>query len=196
MKKVTAAFIFIVLMFSNLIAGEICVTGVRQIDGTGRVEYEITLNNAIVIRDITIAGSGNKRFLEFPEYISQKKRRYPQVIFKTIKTIQDVRTAVLSNTFESGRFCVTRYKIVEFSLFRKKSAMKALAAVSFNDEIEIECKVIENGDAPWVSWPSRKLSKDGGWYRQVIITDTKLRETVEKDLLSRYRKEISNIKNQ
>ncbi len=65
--------------------------------------------------------------------------------------------------------------------------MKILAAVSFNDEMEIECKIIDNGGGPWVSWPAKKLKNSGAWYKQVIVTDDKLREAIEEGLLSKYK---------
>jgi len=185
------ASLIMLLCCFRLAAGEISVTGVKPDAADGPQAYEISINNAITIKDVKLVDAGGRRFLKFPEYVSQRKRVYPQVVFTTRAANEAVRNAVLGNVPGPARNRKTAFKIARFSLFNKRSKLKALATVSFNDILEIECKIIESKNGLWVGWPSKKLERSGEWFDQVVITDKKLKGTVEEGLLARYRSEIA-----
>ncbi len=85
LKRPAVSIILTIFFLSRLTAGEFYVTGVRQYKDAGRQAYEITINNAIVIKDISIFGEGREPLIKLPEYVSQKKRVYPQLILSTKK---------------------------------------------------------------------------------------------------------------
>jgi len=58
--------------------------------------------------------------------------------------------------------------------------------MTFNNKIEIECKIMEGKWGGWVSWPARAPSGGGSWINQVEIKDKKLKSVVEKTLTERY----------
>jgi DNA-binding cell septation regulator SpoVG len=185
-RKLPITFLFIFVFLAQIFAGEICVTGVKSYDKDGEIRYEITINNAITINDIKLIDIGGRKLPKFPEYVSKIKRVYPQVIFVTRKASEAAANAVINHAVAPSAEYYTEYKISKFSKYNKKSNMKVLAAVTFNGALEIECKVIEGKNGPWVSWPSKKLKNGGDWEKQVIISDKKLREAVEEGLLSKY----------
>jgi DNA-binding cell septation regulator SpoVG len=186
-RKTALIAAFFLLGFSaSGFAGGISVTGIKTIRNLREKIYQITINDAIVINDVRLLEARGKKFLKFPEYVSRRKRVYPQVVFTTREANEAVRNAVINSAAEPARHYNMEYKITGFSKFSKKSNMKILATVSFNDALEIECKIIEGKNGPWVSWPSKKLEKNKTWFRQIVITDKKLKEAVENDLLSRY----------
>ena len=178
--------LFSILFCSRLFAGEIVVTDVKKEKNNGRQSYEITINNCITIRDIEVIERGPRKELKFPDYISQKKQAFPQAMLLTRQSNEAVKKAIFEGAVGAGQIPLTEYKITQFSKFNKKSSLKVICAVSFNDAVEIECKIIEGKNGPWVAWPSRKLKNKGGWVDQIVITDKRMREAVEQDILSKY----------
>jgi len=171
----------------SVFAGEIYVTDVKSQNGPGGRVFEITINRSVIIKDIRLVNADREKLLEFPEYVSQSGHVYPQVVFNSTKTSDYVKFTVINNSVTPAGNCKTEFKITKFEKFLKKSKLKALASVSFNDELEVECKIIESKHGPWVAWPSKKSEKSGEWEKQVFVLDKKLREGVEKALLQRYK---------
>jgi DNA-binding cell septation regulator SpoVG len=68
--------------------------------------------------------------------------------------------------------------------------IKVFCAVDFNNAVRVECKVMKSKKDPWISWPSRKPEEGGKWVKQILIKK-KVRKIVEKDLLDRYQKMLS-----
>ena len=151
-NKILLSLISCAFFFSGLsYAGEIHLTGIKPgLDADQKV-YELTINNAISIKGVKVVDPSGRACLKFPEYISRNKRVYPQVILITAKAKETLTAEVLNRAVEPAGDYATGYKITRFSIFKKKSNMKALASVSFNDALEIECKIIGGKNGPWVS---------------------------------------------
>jgi len=185
-KKLVSALLFLIAFSAQLFCDEIAVTEVKKIETAGRAVYELTVNNCILIKEIEVFEQAGKKTIKYPQYVSQKKRAYPQVVFLTGQSKEAAKNAVLGGL--SGKYPkqTTKFEITRFSRFKKESSLKALCAVAFNGALEVECKIIDGKNGPWVAWPARKNAKNGRWVGQVIITDKKLRENIEGELLSRY----------
>lgn len=167
-------------------AGEIVVTGLTSGTAVSSPEVSVTLNGFLVIKEIKVRQVGDRISLQFPEYVSRKKRVYPQVVLLTRQANEAVRKAVAGGKAEAGKAISTRFAISRFSPFRGRSVIRVLATVSFNDAVAVECKVMEGKNGPWIAWPSRKSKESGQWVRQVVFTDKRMKEAVEQALLERY----------
>lgn len=163
---------------------DITVTAVTLSAASGENRAELTLNNAILIREVRLLTIGGRQALRFPEYVSRAKKVFPQVVLRTRQSRDAVMTAVATGRGGISEKPV-RFEIDAFRPYRKRSSLKVLATVVFNGAVAIECKVIEGRNGPWIAWPARK-GADGRWVDQVEITDKRLREAVEQDLLTKY----------
>jgi DNA-binding cell septation regulator SpoVG len=190
LKKLTLlipALLILIVLSVKLFCDEIAITEVKKNKTDGRTIYEISVNDCILIREVEVLVLGDKKTIKYPQYISQKKQVYPQIIFLTRQSKDAVRKAVFGG--ETGKYPKqnTKFKITRFSKFKKESGLKALCAVTFNSAFEVECKIIDGKNGLWVSWPSRKNTQNGQWVQQIVVTDKQLRENIECELLSRYR---------
>jgi DNA-binding cell septation regulator SpoVG len=75
----------------------------------------------------------------------------------------------------------------KFREFDSPSGLKAVAGVIFDEAIEIECKIFDGENGLWVSWPSQQNARTGRWKKLVDIMNYKLRESVERALIDRYK---------
>ena len=147
---------------------------------------EIIVNNAIKIRGIRVtSGSGGLRF-KLPEYVSSRNKVYPQVILLSKKAELVFREALESGEARGESSAKNTFRLGQFRRFDTPSALKAVALVTFDEAIEIECKIFDGENGPWVSWPSLQNPENGRWKKLVDFTDYKLRESVERMLLDRY----------
>ncbi len=173
-------------------AGTVVVTGVvlkRTGNGGAAAKRfaEVTINNVLVIKEITVSSVGGRTLIKFPEYVSRYNRVYPQVRCLTREANDAVRAAIDAGTAAAvAAPAPVRYAVTRFSRFRKNSRLKAFATVSFNNAIEVECKVMHGRNGPWIAWPARPDARGGRWMKQVVIADKRLKETIEADLLERY----------
>lgn len=184
LKRVVFLLLSLIIL-SRLYAAEMLVTGMKKGKTGSRELYELTLNNCVAIRDVEAVKQGDRKQLKLPEYVSKKNRAYPQAVFLTRQVNEAAKKAVFDGIISAGQIPVTGYKIAKFSKFEKASSLKALCSVRFNDTIEVECKIIEGRNGPWVAWPSRKI-KRGKRLDQVTITDKRMREALEQELLLKY----------
>ena len=82
------------------------------------------------------------------------------------------------------------FKVTKMSEFDSKSSMKFFAAVSFNNEIEVECKLNDGRKGLYVGWPSKK-AESGKWVKTVQIIRPEIRKKVEKSIIKKAEKESS-----
>ncbi|MFC1501607.1 septation protein SpoVG family protein [Elusimicrobiota bacterium] len=151
---------------------------------------EVTINNSLIIKEIKFITIKNNILLEFPEYISKNSKVYPQIKLLDKNTINIFRTSILNKEISKNIYNNLSYKLVKFSKYSGKSKIKVFVSLIFNDSIQIECKIIDGKNGPWVAWPSRKLEKSEKWIKQVIITNKNLKKSIETDLINRYNKMI------
>lgn len=150
---------------------------------------EITINDAIKIKDIKIGKSGN---IQYPAYISKSGKEYIQFepISKQAKNeIENtLKTKKLSNIISKE----VSYKIIEFRPIKSKYR-KINVKLMFNNSFTVSCGIMEGQNGPWIAWPSEKNEKSGGYKKQVVFMNTKLRNTIEKNLISKYISQKSSL---
>jgi DNA-binding cell septation regulator SpoVG len=67
---------------------------------------------------------------------------------------------------------------------RGNKSTKVFASVIFEDDIEVECRIINGRNGLWVAWPS--ILKNGVWVKNFIFINRNLKEQVEKKLITDY----------
>ncbi len=200
-KNFSKLFLLLPLSFlflGNALGQNISITSVKLKESKGenskfRTSADIVFNNAIKVRGVMVANISDKINFKFPEYISAKKQTYPQVKLLTAEANELVRKALETKEPQGGNNIALKYRISKFKKISSPSKINIVASVVFNESIEIECKVIEGRNGPWVLWPSEKRKDIGRWRKQIVITDYSLRESVERDLIERYNKLSENV---
>ncbi|MDD5687015.1 MAG: septation protein SpoVG family protein [Elusimicrobia bacterium] len=152
----------------------------------------ITLNNKIKIKEIQIVKSGEKTTLKYPVYISKNGKKYPQVELLTKQVNDEITRAITTGEPSIKPVQPMTFKIAEFIPFKNsKSSRKANVSVDFNESVRISCGVMDSNKGPWISWPSRKSEDSGIWIKQVLVTDKKMREVIEKAIINKYKSLMS-----
>ncbi|MCS7184471.1 MAG: SpoVG family protein [bacterium] len=176
----------VIFLITGFVAAQTLAVTDVQVQGDSA---EVTINNIVVIKEIEVKKVGGGIKLRYPTYVSRTGREYPQV------RVSQVLQKVIENAIQTGKPQGTptkdiTYKITKFDKFRRQSSLKYFCAVSINNQLEIECKVIDSprGQGPFISWPSRKDEETGKWVNQVVIINRDLKKAIEDELLSRYKK--------
>ncbi|MBA3066803.1 SpoVG family protein [bacterium] len=158
--------------------------------GTTKAVASIVLNNAIKISEIKVKEIAGKTKLDFPAYVNKRGKVYPQIKILDPAFEKDVIDAINKKEPSAKTSSQISYKVSKYSPFtRGGSKLKVFCAMTFNNKIEIECKIMEGKWGGWVSWPARAPAGGGTWINQVEIKDKKLKEVVEQSLTKRYESE-------
>jgi len=174
--------------FGN-VPSEIVVNEVK-IYGNIQTFADIVVNGCLKIKEIKVLKIGGENKLKFPTYYSRLGREYPQVVVHTKQAneaiLQAIRTSKVSQDVKP-----LSYKVTEISPYNRESKLKAFVAVTFNDAITVECKIMSGKKGLWVAWPARK-TKDikNPWVKQVVILDKNLKDEIEKQLFIAYQEKI------
>ncbi|MDI6642224.1 MAG: hypothetical protein QME68_07955, partial [Elusimicrobiota bacterium] len=171
-------------------SGQIVVTDVKLKDK----KAEIVINDLIKIREIEVKKIGERTVVIYPVYISKAGKVYPQVKILTKQANDAILKAIETGkaTKPEGLPDEMKFEITKFSPFtRSGSSLRIFAAVTFNDAIEIECKIMEGiskrtgNPYKFVSWPSRREEGSDEWVKQVLIKG-KFKQKIDKALLNKY----------
>lgn len=181
-KTVISLIAGLFLLYTGLSAGEIAVTAVKISAGK---TAEITFNGAVVVKDMKIIKGKDGFSFKFPEYASTKGRKYPYVKLTSAQAESAITKALEAGTPSSEKYARLTYKIESVMLMKNASGLKAVARVSLNDSLEIECKVFEGDAGAWVSWPGNKETRNK-WRQVVKITDPALKNEIEAAIVSKY----------
>ena len=155
--------------------------------GTTKAIASVVLNNAIKISEIKVKEIGGNTRLEYPAYVNKKGKVYPQIKILDPAFEKDVIDAIVRKEPAAKTSNQISYKVSKYSPFtRGGSKLKVFCAMTFNNKIEIECKIMEGKWGGWVSWPARAPEGGGTWINQVEIKDKKLKSVVEKTLTDKY----------
>ncbi|MDR0977660.1 MAG: SpoVG family protein [Endomicrobium sp.] len=141
--------------------------------------YEIVLNNDIKIFNILL---NNKRLI-FPQY-ERKVRIYKQFSILKRDFNNYLLYAVTYNKTFLGK-CITSFKVNKMLVLKNsKGAVKAFASVIFDDDIEVECRIISGKNGLWTAWPS--CLNNNVWVKNFIFVNLDLQKRVEKRLIASY----------
>ena len=178
-------FIFIVFFsFLNISFAETAITRIEVKDNA----YNVAFNGVFTISNIVLKEKNGEYDIVFPVYAS-KGKVYAQFGILKRNFRKDLAKA-LKEMRESDEHFETSFAINKFSLSKKGGNIKAFASVIFNDDIEVECRVMDGKNGLWVAWPSSKT--DGKWRQNFEFTDKTVKNGVESLLIKEYTKKLNN----
>ncbi|MEA2081261.1 MAG: septation protein SpoVG family protein, partial [Elusimicrobiota bacterium] len=190
MKKIMNVF-FALLLVLTLAPKSHAVMGVTEVSIRGK-KATVVLDGYLKISGIDVLKRGDRIKIKPPIYVSKSGKIFPQVDFKNSALKKRVISAIKTGKPIGSKSSRLSYKVSKMSLYNprgKRSSMKAFSAVTFNNEIEIECKVMTGRKGPWISWPSTKSGRK--WVKQVNIIKPAIKKKIEKSVLAKYEKETS-----
>jgi DNA-binding cell septation regulator SpoVG len=140
--------------------------------------YEIILNNDIKVSEIFFTNNT----LEFPKY-ERKNKSYKQFSILNRNFKSYLMESLLNNKTLIGTF-LTSFKVNKMSVLKNNKNLKAFASVIFNDDIEVECRIISGKNGLWIAWPSNL--KNNVWVNNFRFINKDLQSNVEKKLITYY----------
>ncbi len=150
---------------------------------------EIVLNRSLKIRDIQILEIAGETKLKFPTYVSRQGKVYPQVVVHTKEANETILEAIKNGIISEG-IIPLEFEVTRILPYEGKT-LEAFAAVTFNQAVTVECKIMSGKRGLWISWPARRPSVAGeGWVKQVVFLDKELKKEVEKELLKTYNEKV------
>ena len=152
-------------------------------------KINIEYNNTLQLHDFVLV-DGN---LISPFYES-KGTKYYFFYFLNRKLKQEIIDNVSNkqkviNTNATGK---TEYKINKCNIVKNPKTILAFMSVIFNDNIEINCNIMNGKYGLWVSWPS--LKENNGWRKIFDIKDKSLKDKIETELLKYYKQKRNDDK--
>jgi DNA-binding cell septation regulator SpoVG len=183
-KTLSLSFIAFVVVSSYLFA-DLRVTKISR-SGT---DVSVCLNDDIVISNVVLLKNND---LKLPKY-HKGSRQYTQ--FSILKRdFKQYLIDALSNNRTSSKIKSTSFKINKFSIFiGKHETIRAFASVIFDDDIEVECRVMRGRDGLWVAWPCNKIN--GVWAKNLKFINRNLKKQIEQELITRYTSVVNkNVK--
>ncbi|MFH1353148.1 MAG: septation protein SpoVG family protein [bacterium] len=161
--------------------------------GSTKAIASIVLNNAIEIGEIEVKNVSGVTRLQYPRYTSKAGRVYPQIKILDPEVEKAIISAINKKEPSPNPSSKISYKISNYSPYtRGGSSLKVFCAVTFNNKVKIECKIMEGKWGPWVSWPARPPENGGRWINQIEVKDKKLKKVVEQALVKRYETETGS----
>jgi len=161
------------------------VTSVNIDQGKSGATAEITINNALTIREISVQNVGGRTLVKFPQSVSKHGKIFPQVRLTSRPAREAVYAAIEKKT-SSSQWAPLTFEVAKITRYGKKSALKAFVVVIFGGGVEVECRVISGKSGLFVGWPARK--EGNRWLNQVTIEDQKLKDSVESAVIAAYEK--------
>jgi hypothetical protein len=136
--------IVICLLLSSVLFADMKITNIKK----NAEFYDVVLNNDIKITGILLRNN----VLEFPKYI-YKNKTYKQFSILKRDFKNYLLEALLNNKAFPGEYA-TFLKVNKMLALKNNKSLKAFASVIFNDDIEIECRIMSGKNGLWMAWPS------------------------------------------
>ena len=152
-------------------------------------KINIELNNILYLQDFVLVddklvspfyeNNGTKYY-----FFSFLNRKTKQENINKIKNKEQIVNKKLNEKIE--------YKINKCSIVKKPKTILAFMSVIFNDEIEINCNILNGKYGLWVSWAS--LKENNKWRKLFDIKDKKLKDEIETALIKYYKQKRNDDK--
>lgn len=193
--KILFSFCLVAVLENVSFAKTVAVTAIKSDEKSA----EITLNDAILIRDIQVIREGGLS-LKFPEYISRSGRIYPQVKILTPEADETIRRAIQTGKTQGTPKLWDPKKDIKITEFRRWTHDRGfyyITEVTFGEAIAVSCRVSKGKKGVWVRWPARppeEGARSRKWFNQVYFLDKGFQDEVEKILTQRYESEEAKVK--
>ncbi|MEN3013068.1 MAG: hypothetical protein ABDH23_00415 [Endomicrobiia bacterium] len=187
-------FKLFLLLNLNLVAfhdNELFISDIQKVKD---VEYNIVLNNVIVVKNIKLhkLNIGKKEVLELelPSYTAPDGREYPQIRILSEEFQERILKAILENKKENFDFknnSFPRFEIKKFLPVKKEGKVKVNASLVFEGTLEVICKIVEDENNVYVLWPAEKLKTTDKWIKKIEFLSKPYQKIIEKQLIERYK---------
>ncbi|MDR1522438.1 MAG: SpoVG family protein [Endomicrobium sp.] len=166
--------LFFIIIFLNCAFASLKITAISNKNN----KFNIILNNSIQILNIELQNNE----LKFPTYKSKNKQYQQFSILKRDFKIY-LKDSLLGNKVLSNNRDVS-FNTNKLYILRNNTGIKAFASVIFDNEIEIECRIIQGKNSLWIAWPSNKINDR--WVKNFKFIDKNLQKKVETKLIVDY----------
>lgn len=179
MKRSILIISLFLCCLTNSFAKELKITEITKSDNNC---YNILLNNAIKINNISLKNKNDTKVVEFPVYAA-KGKIYKQFSVLTREYGDYLAFSIVQKDIAKyeGQ---TSFKINKFSKVKKEGNIKAFTSVIFEELLEVECRIMKGKNGLWVAWPANKT--EDGWKSEFAFTDKDLKKRVERALIQHY----------
>jgi DNA-binding cell septation regulator SpoVG len=172
-KTLSLVLIFHIVFYTSVYA-DLKVTKISR----NNKSFDIVLNEDIKILNILFENND----IAFPVYIGKGK------VYKQFSILKRDFKQYLVNSLAQNQILPktknTSFKVNKFSILKTHKKIKAFASVIFDDDIEVECRIMQINDRLWVAWPSNK--NNNNWVKDFRFINRDLKEQVEKKLITGY----------
>ncbi|MDR2396143.1 MAG: SpoVG family protein [Endomicrobium sp.] len=166
--------LFFIIIFLNCAFASLKITAISNKNN----KFNIILNNSIQILNIELQNNE----LKFPTYKSKNKQYQQFSILKRDFKIY-LKDSLLGNKVLSNNRDIS-FNTNKLYILRNNTGIKAFASVIFDNEIEIECRIIQGKNSLWIAWPSNKINDR--WVKNFKFIDKNLQKKVETKLIVDY----------
>lgn len=173
-KKILLLFLIVSLGYCATLYAELQITKISKNNGS----FDIVLNDDIEISNIILKNNE----IEFPIY-KDKNKVYKQFSILKREFRQYVVVSLVENKI-SSKIADTSFKINKFSILKNHKTIKVFASVIFDNDIEVECRIMCSKNSLWIAWPANK--NNNIWVKDFKFINRNLKETVEKKLITDY----------
>jgi DNA-binding cell septation regulator SpoVG len=173
--KVLVLSLIVFLNFYTSLYAELQITKILQNDGL----FDVVLNDDIEVSNISLRNND----IEFPVY-KGKNKIYRQFFVLKREFRQYMVNSLSKNKIAPKKIIDTSFKVNKLSILKNHKTIKAFASVIFNNDIEVECRIMNGRKGLWVVWPSNK--KNDIWIKDFRFINKNLKQAVEKKLITDY----------
>jgi DNA-binding cell septation regulator SpoVG len=173
----TPLILLFVIIFFNYAFASLKITEISNKNN----KFDIILNNSIQILNIELQNNEVK----FPEYKSKNKQYQQFFVLKRDFKIY------LKDSLLGNKTLISNNKDISFNTNKiyilknnKATTVRAFASVIFDNEIEIECRIMQGTNSLWIAWPSNKINDI--WVKNFKFIDKNLQKKVETKLIVDY----------
>lgn len=180
-------FLFILLLFLFCITSYASNLNVTKITSKNS-KIDIEFNHTLKLQDFVLV-DGN---LISPFYESNGNKYYFFYFLDRKLKSNIIEQINNKKNITTGTKEKIEYKINKCNIVKAPKTILAFMSVIFNDNIEINCNILNGKYGLWVAWPSVK-EKDV-WIKLFDIKDKKLKEEIETNLLKHYKQKKNDTK--
>ncbi|MDR3124560.1 MAG: SpoVG family protein [Endomicrobium sp.] len=144
-------------------------------------KFNITLNNSIQILNIELQDNE----LKFPIYKS-KNKQYKQIFVLKRDFKAYLKDSLLENKVFNNIGSISSFNINKLYKLKNNTTVRAFASVIFDNEIEVECRIMRGKSGLWIAWPSTKINNK--WVKNFKFINKSLQKEVETELIADYTK--------
>ncbi len=181
--------VFIILLTSNLYSQTLYITNIERQDNFINIE----LNEVLEVYNLKLNFINEKYSIVVPKY-QGKVSNYNYFSFLNRDFKDKIISSISKNVIEqvnNDKNNDITYKLNKFNIINSKT-LKVTFSIIFNDLFEVNATVMNGKNGLWVQWPS--LKQNNKWKKLFVIKDKKLKDTIEKEIINKYNKDIINGK--